>query len=434
MEINVGLVGYGTVGKGMLEILINNGNVIRKRAGFDIVVRAVADMNIDKNKDAFLSTIPYITKDVNQLLDDENIDIIVELIGGINDARDIIHKAIVRKKHIVTANKALLAMHGEEIFKLAEEYDVIVGFEGSVGGGIPIIRVLKEDLAVNNVKEIYGIVNGTANYILTKMEKEGKEFYDVLGEAQDMGYAESDPAFDVEGIDSAHKISIISSIAFCTRIPFHKIYTEGITNIKQIDIAFAKRLNCKIKLLAIAKKYKEDIEVRVHPTIIPDRYILSKVDDVYNAFYIRCGKVDRTIHYGRGAGGSPTGSAVVADIVSIARDIKSCSSKRVPLLGFSKKFDNYYHIKDINEIYSAFYLRFTVVDKPKVMSVISGILGDHNISIISALQRGELSSNNMMPLVFMTHEVLAKNIYDAVNIIDQLDIIKDKTVIIRVEQ
>jgi len=181
-------------------------------------------------------------------------------------------------------------------------------------------------------------------------------------------------------------------------------------------------------------KYKEDIEVRVHPTIIPDRYILSKVDDVYNAFYIRCGKVDRTIHYGRGAGGSPTGSAVVADIVSIARDIKSCSSKRVPLLGFRKKFDNYYHIKDINEIYSAFYLRFTVVDKPKVMSVISGILGDHNISIISALQRGELSSNNMMPLVFMTHEVLAKNIYDAVNIIDQLDIIKDKTVIIRVEQ
>lgn len=432
-RINVAVVGYGTVGRGTVNVLIDNKETIKRKTGIDINVKSVCDLRINEIDDEFLKQVPIKTTNVEDILEDRDIDIVVELIGGCTVAKDIILKAFEKKKHVVTANKALLAVKGEEIFKKAEENGVILGFEGSVGGGIPIIRVLKEDLAANNVREIYGIINGTANFILSTMEAEGKEFEEVLKYAQELGYAEADPKFDIEGIDTAHKIAILSSIAFNTIVPFEDIFVEGISNIKQIDIEFAKQLNCKIKLLAIAKKHENDIEVRVHPTIIPERYILSKVSKEFNAIYIISDKVDRTIHYGRGAGGLATGSAVSGDIISIARDMVACCKKRVPTLGYICDYNKHFKIRDINEIVSSYYLRFSAIDKPGVLSKIAGILGKYNISIKSAIQPGDRAPNDIVPLVFMTHSTKGKNINDAVAEIDALEYVKSKTVVLRVE-
>ncbi|MEF3254736.1 MAG: homoserine dehydrogenase [Deferribacterales bacterium] len=432
-RINVGIVGYGTVGKGTADVLIKNANTLKEKTGLDICLKSVADLRIDTINDDILPYIPNKFKDASDIINDPEIDIVVELIGGYNAAKDIILKALDNGKHVVTANKALLAVHGTDLFKKAEEKSLQLCFEGSVAGGIPIIKVIKEDLVANNIKEIYGIINGTANYILTKMEKENKEFEDVLKDAQALGYAEADPTFDIEGIDTAHKITILSSIAFNTIVPFDKVFVEGISNIKQVDIEFAKKLNCKIKLLAIAKKHENDIEVRVHPTMIPERYILSKVDDVFNAIYIVSDKLDRTIHYGRGAGSLPTGSAVVSDIVSIARDINCGCVKRVPILGFSKEYRTYFPVKNIDDIRSSFYLRFLALDKPGVLSKIAGVLGKYNISISAAIQPGACSPDNVVPLVFMTHETIGRAVSNAVKEIDSMDYVKSKTVVIRVE-
>lgn len=432
-KINVGVIGYGTVGKGAVNVLIDNRETIKRKTGIDINVKSICDLRINEIEDEFLKQISVKTTNVEDILKDKDIDIVVELIGGYTVAKDIILRAFENKKHVVTANKALLAVYGEEIFKKAEEKGVTLGFEGSVGGGIPIVRVLKEDLAANNIKEIYGIINGTANFILSTMESEGEEFDDALKYAQELGYAEADPKFDIEGIDTAHKIAILSSIAFNTIVPYEDIFVEGISNIKQIDIEFAKQLNCKIKLLAIAKRHEDDIEVRVHPTIIPERYILSKVSKEFNAIYIISDKVDRTIHYGRGAGGLPTGSAVAGDIISIARDITSCFKKRVPTLGYVCDYSKRFKVRDINEIVSSYYLRFSAIDKPGVLSKIAGVLGKYNISIKSAIQPGDTIPNNIVPLVFMTHATKGKNISDAVAEIDAMEEIKSKTVVLRVE-
>jgi len=432
-RVNVGIVGYGTVGKGTVNVLIDNANVIKEKTGIDIFVKSVADLKINEFDDQFLRKVPNKYTDADMIINDPVIDIVVELIGGYNAAKKVILDAIEKKKHVVTANKALLAVYGTEIFKKAEEKSVQLGFEGSVGGGIPIIKVLKEDLAANNIKEIYGIINGTANYILTRMEKEGKEFDEVLKDAQRLGYAEADPTFDIEGIDTAHKITILSSIAFNTIIPFDKVFVEGISSIKQVDIDFAKKLNCKIKLLAIAKKHENDIEVRVHPTMIPERYILSKVENVFNAIYLVSDKLDRTIHYGRGAGGLPTGSAVAGDIISIARDIICGCQKRVPVLGFTKEYRSYFPVKNIDDIRSSFYLRFMALDKPGVLSKIAGVLGKYNISISAAIQPGDYSPGDVVPLVFMTHETIGRHVSDAVREIDSMEYVKSKTVVIRVE-
>ncbi|ADR18778.1 homoserine dehydrogenase [Calditerrivibrio nitroreducens] len=432
-RVNVGIVGYGTVGKGTVNVLIDNANVIKEKTGIDIFVKSVADLKINEFDDQFLRKVPNKYTDADMIINDPVIDIVVELIGGYNAAKKVILDAIEKKKHVVTANKALLAVYGTEIFKKAEEKSVQLGFEGSVGGGIPIIKVLKEDLAANNIKEIYGIINGTANYILTRMEKEGKEFDEVLKDAQRLGYAEADPTFDIEGIDTAHKITILSSIAFNTIIPFDKVFVEGISSIKQVDIDFAKKLNCKIKLLAIAKKHENDIEVRVHPTMIPERYILSKVENVFNAIYLVSDKLDRTIHYGRGAGGLPTGSAVAGDIISIARDIICGCHKRVPVLGFTKEYRSYFPVKNIDDIRSSFYLRFMALDKPGVLSKIAGVLGKYNISISAAIQPGDYSPGDVVPLVFMTHETIGRHVSDAVREIDSMEYVKSKTVVIRVE-
>ncbi len=432
-SVNIGIIGYGTVGKGTLEVLMDNKEVIKDKTGFSLNVKTVADLKIEEIEDNYLANVPNKTTDAYDIINDKEIDIVVELIGGYNPAKTFILDCIANKKHVVTANKALLAVDGHDIFQAAEENNVCLGFEGSVGGGIPVIRVLKEDLAANNVKEIYGIINGTANYILTKMEKEEKEFADVLIDAQSLGYAEADPTFDVEGTDTAHKISILATIAFNTVVPFENVFVEGITNLKCVDVEFAKKLGCKIKLLAIAKKNDNDIEVRVHPTIIPDNYILSKVQDVFNAVYFVSDKLDRTIHYGRGAGSLPTGSAVVSDVISIARDMKCKCPSRVPVLGFTKEYKSYFPVKDINDIKSAFYLRFSAEDKPGVLSKIAGVLGKYNISINSAIQPSQTLPGEIVPLVFMTYETVGRNIKDAVDELDNSEFVKDKTVVIRVE-
>lgn len=431
--VNVGIIGYGVVGKGTVAALIDNFNTVKRKTGINIVVKGVADITIDKKHDEYLSKIEIITKDAMDLITNKDIHIIVELVGGYTFAKDFVIKALENKKHVVTANKALLATYGKEIFPLAKKMGVDIGFEASVGGGIPIIRVIKEDLAVNNILEIYSIINGTANYILTKMTEEGKEFADVLKDAQKQGYAEADPTFDIEGIDSAHKLSILSSIAFSTMVDMDKVFVEGISNIKPIDIAIAKEFGCVIKLLAIAKRHDKNIEVRVHPTMIPVTNTLAQVNGVFNAVYLKSDRTGPTLHYGQGAGSVPTGAAVAGDIINIARNIASDIDVRVPVLGYVEQEENI-NVIDIKDIHSSFYMRLMVEDTPGVLAQVGLILANNGISVSSALQReSSLECGGCVPLVFMTHEVMGSQIIDAVKEIDTKSFIKEKTVIIRVE-
>lgn len=431
--VNVGIIGYGVVGKGTVSALMDNFLTVKRKTGIDIILKGVADINIDKKHDEYLSKIDIITKDAMELITNKDIDIIVELVGGYTFAKDFVIKALENRKHVVTANKALLATHGKEIFSLAKKMGVDIGFEASVGGGIPIIRVMKEDLAVNNILEIYSIINGTANYILTKMTEEGKEFSDVLKDAQKQGYAEADPTFDIEGIDSAHKLSILSSIAFSTMVEMEKIFVEGISNIKPIDIAIAKEFGCVIKLLAIAKRHGSNIEVRVHPTMIPYTNTLAQVNGVFNAVYLKSDKTGPTLHYGQGAGSIPTGAAVAGDIINIARNIASNIDVRVPVLGYIEQEENI-NIIDIKDIHSSFYMRLMVEDTPGVLAQVGLILANNGISVSSALQReSSVECSGCVPLVFMTHEVVGSQIMNAVKEIDNKPFIKEKTVIIRVE-
>lgn len=431
--VNVGIIGYGVVGKGTVAALIDNFDTVKRKTGINIVVKGVADITIDKKHDEYLSKIEIVTKDAMDLITNKDIHIIVELVGGYTFAKDFVIKALENKKHVVTANKALLATYGKEIFPLAKKMGVDIGFEASVGGGIPIIRVMKEDLAVNNILEIYSIINGTANYILTKMTEEGKEFADVLKDAQKQGYAEADPTFDIEGIDSAHKLSILSSIAFSTVVDMDKVFVEGISNIKPIDIAIAKEFGCVIKLLAIAKRHDNNIEVRVHPTMIPVTNTLAQVNGVFNAVYLKSDRTGPTLHYGQGAGSVPTGAAVAGDIINIARNIASNIDVRVPVLGYVEQEENI-NIIDIKDIHSSFYMRLMVEDTPGVLAQVGLILANNGISVSSALQReSSVECAGCVPLVFMTHEVMGNQIINAVKEIDAKPFIKEKTVIIRVE-
>ncbi len=434
-KVYAGLVGYGTVGSGTAEILLKHKQDLFEKTGFEICLKTVADIKIDTTKlDDILSLCQNVTKNADDIINDPEIDIVIELVGGYTFAKELILKALKAKKHVVTANKALLAIHGAEIYKAADENGVSIGFEGAVGGGIPLIGVLKEDLVGNNISEVFGIINGTANYILSAMEAEGKEFSEVLKAAQEKGYAEADPTFDIEGIDTAHKITILASIGFKTLIPFDKVYTEGISDIKQVDIEFAKRLNCKIKLLAIARKRDEYIEVRVHPTMLPKSEMMAQVNGVFNAVEFIGDMVDKTMYYGRGAGGRPTGSAVVSDVVSIARDIAIGGVGRVPVLGFAGEYDYHYPIRDIKDVRSKFYLRFSVLDEPGTLAKIAGILGEHGISISQAIQPDERAPGEVVSMVFMTHKAVTRDIMTAIGEIDGLDCVKDKTVAIRVKE
>ncbi len=426
--INVGIIGFGTVGKGTTRILLENKDILTQRLGFEINLKRIATRDIHKDRGIRLPE-GMLTSDVNKVIDDPDIQIVAELVGGITPAKDFLLRAINNGKHVVTANKALLATHGLEIFTAAQNAGVEIGFEASVAGGIPIIKVIREGLVANRIKAVYGIINGTSNYILTKMSDENIEFSNALKDAQKLGYAEADPTLDIEGIDSAHKLSILAYLAYGLPFPFKDIYVEGISKIDPQDIIFASDLGYKVKLLAIAKEKDGEIELRVHPTMIPKRYLISKVDGPFNAVYVDGDATGSTLYYGRGAGDMPTGSAVVSDIVNIARNIRKNLTERLPVI--VKPFSNV-RIKSIDDIISMYYFRFSALDRPGVLSKISGILGNYNISIASVIQKGR-RVGEAVPLVVLTHEAKEKDVRIAIEEIDRLPVVMDKTVFIRVE-
>lgn len=426
--VNVGIIGFGTVGTGAVRILLENRDLLKERLGFEINLKRIADLDIKRDRGIYLPE-GLLTTDVDVVLNDPEIDIVVELIGGIRPAKDFILKAIRNGKHVVTANKALLATDGIEIFTAAQKAGVEIGLEASVAGGIPIIKVIRESLVANRIKSIYGIINGTSNYILTKMTEENVEFSDALQEAQDLGYAEADPTLDIEGIDSAHKLAILASLSYGIPISYKDIHTEGISKMSQQDIGFASELGYKIKLLAIAKESDGEIELRVHPTMLPKEYLISKVDGPFNAIYVVGDAVGSSLYYGRGAGDMPAGSAVVSDIVDIARDIEKNVVGRVPILTRTSRD---VRIKKMDDVWSRYYFRFSALDRPGVLSKISGILGNYDISIASVIQKGR-RVGEAVPVVVLTHEAKEKDVKQAVYEIDQLPVVMDKTVFMRVE-
>jgi homoserine dehydrogenase len=426
--INVGIIGFGTVGTGTAKILIQSRKLLKDRTGVDVNLRRIADLDIKRDRGLKLAK-GVLTNNADSLIADPDIHIVVELVGGTTIAKDIMLKAIRNGKHVVTANKALLATHGKEIFKAAEKANVQVGFEASVAGGIPIIKVISEGLVANRIKSIYGIINGTTNYILSKMSDENAEFSEVLKEAQKLGYAEADPTYDIEGIDSAHKISILASLAYGTQFSLKDVYREGISKISSMDIEFARELGYKLKLLAITKETNGKVELRVHPTMVPEEFLLSKVDGVFNAVYVDGDAVGSTLYYGRGAGDMPTGSAVVSDIVDISCNIVNKTIGRNPLFSRSRKGKNLLKMDDVRSMY---FFRFSAIDKPGVLSRISGILGKYNISIASVIQK-DRKAGKAVPLVVLTHRAREKDVRTAVKEINKLQIVTDKTVVIRVE-
>ncbi len=430
-RINIGLIGLGTIGTGVVRVLQENREFIRARFGAELYLKRIADLDIETDRGIEIDR-GVLTTDAMEIIDDPEILIVIELIGGYEPAKGFILNAIERDKHVVTANKALLSTYGDEIFKKAEERGVEVAFEASVGGGIPIIKTIKEGLVGNRIESIYGIINGTANYILSSMTNEGKDYGDVLKKAQEKGYAEADPSFDVEGIDTVHKLAILLSITYGVTLKPEEIYTEGITSITPLDIEFAREFGYKIKLLAIAKEEGGAIEARVHPTMIPSAHPLAGVDGVFNAVYIKGNAVGPVMLFGKGAGMMPTASAVVADIVDIARNMLHGKDIRVPHLSFLKERHGI-NVKKIGDVELQHYLRFTVVDKPGVLSRISGILGSHDISIASVIQKGR-SVGEPVPVVIITHHALSKNLHHALQEIDRLDIVLDRTVVIRIEE
>lgn len=426
--IAIGIIGLGTVGRGTVNILLKNKDIIRERTGFDIVIKRIADLDIVRDRGIKLPD-GILTTKADDVLNDPEIYIVVELIGGIKPAKDFILKAIRNKKHVVTANKALLATEGNEIFMDAEKHGVEIGFEASVAGGIPIIKVIREGLVANRILNVYGIINGTSNYILTSMTEDRIEFPDALREAQRLGYAEADPTFDIEGIDSAHKLAILASLAFDIPLSYNDIYKEGITKVTPQDIEFASELGYKIKLLAIAKAVDGEVELRIHPTMVPVDYLISKVDGVFNAIYVEGDAVGSTLYYGRGAGDMPTGSAIVSDIVDIARSIRLNAVGRVPAI---RTRPSSLRVRKMDDVESMYYFRFSALDKPGVLSTISGILGENNISIASVIQKGRLVGG-AVPLIVLTHMARERGVLKAIKAIDDLPVVTDRTLFIRVE-
>lgn len=424
-RVTIGIIGFGTVGTGTAKILLQNSDLIERRTGISFILKRIADIDIKRDRGIKIPE-GVLTTNAHDIINDPEIDIVVELIGGIKPAKDFLIEAIKNKKHVVTANKALIATEGNEIFTEAERNGVRIGFEASVAGGIPIIKVLKEGLVANKILSIYGIINGTSNYILSKMTDEKVEFSTALKDAQRLGYAEADPTFDVEGIDSAHKLTILASLSYGIPFLYDSVYKEGITKITSQDIEFAKELGYKIKLLAITKQSNNEIEMRVHPTMVPSDYMIAKVDGVFNAVYVEGDAVGSTMFYGRGAGDMPTGSAVVADIVDVGKGIVSrCQS-------FVSSRRSELKIKNMEDIESMYYFRFSALDKPGVLSKISGVLGNFNISIASVIQKGRRIGGSV-PLVVLTHKAKERDVLNALREIDNLPVVSDKTAFIRVE-
>jgi len=430
-KVRVGLLGFGTVGSGTAKILLENKDILMARLGAELELKWIGDLDIETDRGVAVDK-GLLTTDANRILTDPEVDIIVELVGGYEPAKGFILSAIENGKHVVTANKALLAAYGEEIFSAATKRGVEIGFEASVGGGIPLLRSIKEGLVSNRIQGLFGILNGTSNYILTKMTDEGKPFSEVLKEAQDLGYAEADPTFDVEGVDAAHKLTILLSIAYGVPIDFNSVYTEGISKITPLDITFMKEFGYRIKLLAISKDDGDSIEARVHPTLIPEGSLLANVNAAYNALYIMGDAVGSVMFYGPGAGMMPTGSAVVSDLVDVARNILSGATGRVPYFGYQTADVRPRPIKPPSELYAKYYFRVSAHDRPGVLSKISGILGDNDISIESVHQKGR-DLVGAVPIVMITHEAHEAAVCAALSRIDELDVVRDKTVMIRIE-
>jgi homoserine dehydrogenase len=430
-DIYVGLIGWGTVGSGVVKILQDNAALIERRLGSKIVVRRIADIDLEAERAVKVDR-EILTKRADDVIEDPDIDIVLELIGGIEPAKSYILAAFRHGKHVVTANKALLAVHLDELCEVAQHCGVDLNFEAAVGGGIPIIRALKEGFAAERIETIFGILNGTSNYILSTMSNEGTEFSEVLRQAQAMGYAEADPSFDVEGVDAAHKLAILIKLAFGVKVPFEGIFIEGISNITPLDIEFGREFGYKIKLLGIAKGDGELIEARVHPTMLPANHLLATVVGVFNAIFLRGNAVGETLFFGQGAGMMPTGSAVVSDVVELSRNILKGTGERVPTLSFQGAHIRETKLKDIEDIVMPYYMRFSALDRPGVLSRISGVLGKNDISIASVIQKGR-GVSEAVPVVMMTHEARERNVRKALREIDQMDVILDRTILIRVE-
>jgi len=430
-EINVGLLGCGTVGTGVAKILIENRELIRSRLGVYLNLRRVADVDMKRDRGIRFDE-GVLINDARKVVDDPGIDIILEMIGGKNIAKELILRAIDNGKPVVTANKALLADQGNVIFRAAAEKGVDLAFEASVGGCMPIIKSLRESLVGNRIKSIAGILNGTCNYILSQSTDQGSSFEAVLAEAQKNGFAEADPTLDVEGIDTAHKLAILTALAYGMEINFEDIYIEGISQITPEDIVFSGEFGYRIKLLAITKDMGDAIQARVHPTMIPFDNPLSGVNGSLNAVIISGDAVGDMMLYGHGAGMMPTASAVLSDTVDIARNLIAGTSCRVPLLAYQTNFVRNIPILPIDGIFTHYYFRFAAMDRPGVLSKIAGILGDHNISIKSVHQKGR-KTNGSVPIVMLTHRAEEASVQKALSEIYDLDVVSDRPVLIRIE-
>ncbi len=431
-HLNVGLLGIGTVGGGTYTVLTRNAAEITRRTGVEIKVVQVADRNIDLAKKVTGGNVD-ITDDAFTTVSNPNVDVVVELIGGYTLSKQLVLKAIENGKHVVTANKALIALHGNEIFAAAQAKGVIVAFEAAVAGGIPIIKALREGLGANNIEWIAGIINGTTNFILTEMREKGLAFKDVLGEAQRLGYAEADPTFDVEGIDAAHKLTIMSAIAFGMPMKFSEAYTEGITKLEQTDIKYAEELGFRVKLLGITKRTDAGVELRVHPTLIPEKRLVANVNGAMNAVVVKGDAVGPTLYYGAGAGAEPTASAVVADLMDVARLSSATVEQRVPYLAFQPNSVADLPILPISEINSAYYLRMRASDKPGVLAKVTKILADRDISIDAMLQREPQDTETEADIVILTHTTLEKNMDASILEIEALQAIVGNLTKLRVE-
>jgi homoserine dehydrogenase len=430
--VNVGLLGLGTVGGGTFNVLNRNNAEIVRRAGRGIQITHAAAREYDTARLPGIEAIT-VSNDAFAVVDDPAVDIIVELIGGYEPARELVLKAIANGKHVVTANKALIALHGNEIFAAAQDRGVMVAFEAAVAGGIPIIKAIREGLAANEIEWLTGIINGTGNFILTEMRDKGRDFDDVLKEAQQLGYAEADPTFDIEGIDAAHKLTILASIAFGIPLQFDKVYTEGISHITREDVAYAGEFGYRIKHLGFTRRTAEGIELRVHPTLIPERRLIANVDGVMNAVLVNADAVGPTLYYGAGAGSEPTASAVVADIIDVVRTLTADPGNRVPHLAFQPQALSDMPMLAMDDVETAYYLRMLATDKPGVLADVTRILGDAGISIEAILQKEPAADAVEVPIIMLTHTVRERQMNAAIGQIESLGSIHGSVTRIRLE-
>lgn len=432
-SIKVGLLGIGTVGSGTFDVLKRNQQEIAARAGRGIEITMVADLNTERAKQLTNGEVEVVS-DANLVINNPDIDIVIELIGGYGIAKDLVLKAIANGKHVVTANKALIATHGNEIFKAAQEKGVIVAFEAAVAGGIPIIKALREGLTANRIEWIAGIINGTTNFILSEMRDKGLDFEVVLKEAQRLGYAEADPTFDIEGVDAAHKLTIMAAIAFGIPVQFNKAHVEGITKLQATDIRYAEQLGYRIKLLGITKRTAAGIELRVHPTLVPASRLIANVEGAMNAVLVRGDAVGETLYYGKGAGSEPTASAVIADLVDITRLATADPEHRVPHLAFQPDAMTDIDILPMAEITTSYYLRMRVTDQPGVLANVTRILADSLISISAMLQKEPAEGETCTDIIMLTHQTQEKNVEAAIAKIEALETVVGTVTKIRLEE